>query len=616
MKAAIAVLWAAGASAAFGAQPDPTPAQRMAASVIHQWPAGVVSTAAAPGTWGEEEGVLLDGIAAEWHQTADGPDYDYIKAAVDRYIDKDGNIAGFKDRNLDDIEMGRAVLLVYRVTLEPRYYKAAKFLHDRLAVQPRTPSGGYGHTQADPNQIGLDEAYMVEPFRAEYAATFQSPEDFDDIAKQFLLMDAHMRDPATGLLVHGWDESKTMPGGRALGWYSMGLVDALDFFPADHPQRPALIAALNRAAATALKFQDPASGLWSQVLDPPQCAGTVPEASVSSMLVYALARGVRLGYLPQSNEAAALKGWGGIQKRFIASAPGGRPILSGSVKSGSFGGTCGVDNDLKGGTDNDPKGIGAYLLAGSEIEQAPTEAIGQGKTVLMDAWFNSQTRANPSGHTALFHYKWDDDFDTGFSFVGFAFQRFGAKLAELPTAPTLAGLSKAQIYMIVSPDIPIKNPNPHYMDKSSADAIEAWVKQGGVLILMMNDVNNTDFTHMNTLSERFGIHFNPVDRNLVTGTQWEMGMLHIPVTDGIFPTPLTIYMKEICTIAASGPAKPIYTDKGDTLMAVAKVGKGTVYATVDPWLYNEYTDGRKLPPLYQQFQAAKDLTAWAIRTAR
>ena len=35
---------------------------------------------------------------------------------------------------LDDIEMGRAVMLVYRVTQQPKYYKAAKFLHDQLGV--------------------------------------------------------------------------------------------------------------------------------------------------------------------------------------------------------------------------------------------------------------------------------------------------------------------------------------------------------------------------------------------------------------------------------------------------------------------------------------------------
>ena len=59
------------------------------------------------------------------------------------------------------------------------------------------------------------------------------------------------------------------------------------------------------------------------------------------------------------------------------------------------------------------------------------------------------------------------------------------------------------------------------------------------------------------------------------------------------------------------------TDKGDVLMAVAKVGKGTVYAVVDPWVYNEYTDRRnKLPVEFDTFDAAIDLAGWAVRMGK
>src|ERR1700727_1169722 len=211
-----------------------SPSRTMAATVIKMWPAGAVLTTAHPGTWGYEEGVLLDGMAAEWHSTTDGDDFKYIKAAVDKYVTDDGTIRGYRadGHTLDDIEMGRAVLLVYRVTQQPKYYKAAKFLHEQLAAQPRTASGGYWHKQIYPNQMWLEGGFMAEPFRAAYAVTFQQAADFDDIAKQLLLMDAHMRDAKTGLLRHGWDESKQMPWAdkttglspeawaRAMGWYA------------------------------------------------------------------------------------------------------------------------------------------------------------------------------------------------------------------------------------------------------------------------------------------------------------------------------------------------------------------------------------------------------------
>ena len=148
-----------------------TPAEKMAATVLKQWPV------ATHDQWAYEEGTLLDGIAAEWHATANGDDFAYIKAAVDKYVTADGTITGYKadGHTLDDVEMGRADLLLYRVTQQDKYAKAAKFLHDQLAVQPRTASGGYWHKQIYPNQMWLDGAYMAEPFRAAYAATFQQP---------------------------------------------------------------------------------------------------------------------------------------------------------------------------------------------------------------------------------------------------------------------------------------------------------------------------------------------------------------------------------------------------------------------------------------------------------
>ena len=609
---------------------------KMAETVIKQWPAGVVTTESHPGEWAYEEGVLLDGMAAEWHTTAVGDDFRYIKAAVDKYVADDGSIKGYVTdaHNLDNVEMGRAVLLMYKVTQQPKYYKAAKFIHDQLAAQPRTNSGGYWHKQIYPNQMWLDGAYMAEPFRAAYAVTFQEPGDFDDIAKQLLLMDAKMRDAKTGLLRHGWDESKQMKWAdaktglspeawsRAMGWYAMALVDVLDWMPVDHPQRAALVTALKRTAAAIVSYQDKKTGLWWQVMDKGSRPGNFAEASASSMFVYALAKGVRMGYLPQADEASVRLGWEGIQKTFVTTGADGLMVLNGTVKVGGLGGTpyrSGTFDYYAGEKTiaNDAKGVGAFLLAGSEMEQASTQALGQGKTVLVDAWFNSQTRKNAAGQTELFHYKWDDDANPGFAFFGRAFQRYGVKLATETTAPTAEDLKKAQIYVMASPDIPAKNPSPHYMDKASGDAIEAWVKDGGVLLLMENDVTNSEFEHFNTMSERFGIHFNAVIRNAVQNNTWSQGTVMIPAGTGVFEGPHQAYLKEVSTITLSGPAKALVTDKGDVLFAVAKVGKGVVFAVTDPWVYNEYTDRRnKLPVEFDTFDAAIDLAGWAVRQAK
>jgi rhamnogalacturonyl hydrolase YesR len=742
-------LGVAAAASAQNSSPPASPAQKMAATILQQRP--VPSTPPAKGSMTYEEGVLLDGLAAQWHVTANGDDFAYIKAAVDRYVTAEGAVTGYNanTHTLDDIEMGRATILLYRVTQQAKYAKAAKFLEDQLAVQPRTASGGYWHKQIYPNQMWLDGAYMAEPFRAAYAATFQQPGDFDDIAKQFLLMDTNMRDPKSGLLKHGWDESKSMPWAdkttglspevwaRAMGWYVMALVDVLDWFPSDNPQRPVLIAALNRNIAAILKVQDAKTGLWWQVMTTPphngpamqkqtdgsvrlgiehSGAGNFLEASASCMFTYAIAKGVRLGYLPQDNQANAERAWAGIQKQFITDNPNGTVILHGTVKVGGLGGSPYRSGDFnyyihEPIVDQDLKGVGAFMLAGSEMEppkvrfadnakgkpagsnpkptqkpkpapadksaQASTDlfnsklyqksrenpstiqlpsathpapattspvqaaaapppsaapqissatshepsAPGQkpsssGKvTALVDAWFNSQTRQNAFGQTELYHYKWSDDSNNGYSFFGRAFRRNGAALATLPAAPTAATLNQAQIYIIASPDIPSKNPNPHYMDKASGDAIEAWVRAGGVLLLFSNDRDNTEFTHFDTLSDRFGIHFNPVLSHHVVDPDHSTGEVVIPPGTGIFGAGFTAYMKDTSTITPTGPAKALVTDHGDVMIAVSHLGKGTVLAVVDPWFYNEYADGRKMRQ-YNGFEAAEYVAAWAIHESR
>jgi len=134
-----------------------------------------------------------------------------------------------------------------------------------------------------------------------------------------------------------------------------------------------------------------------------------------------------------------------------------------------------------------------------------------------------------------------------------------------------------------------------------------------VLVLLGNDSANMEFTHFNELAGKFGIHFNFDDYHKVTGNQYEMGAFSMTAKDVIFPSTNKIYIKELSTLKLDGPAKAHFTDQGNVIMAVAKVGKGTVFAVGDPWFYNEYTDGRKLPADFQNFSAARDLTQWLIR---
>ncbi|MDE1160864.1 MAG: glycoside hydrolase family 88 protein [Acidobacteriaceae bacterium] len=369
----------------------------MAATVQTKWPAAVIPEAHKPGAMTYEVGTLLDGMAAMAEATGDPKDFAYVKAAVDRWVMPDGTVRSgankpFSASNhaLDDFEPGRAIVYVWRRTHDPRYRKAATEMIDGLKPQPRTPEGGYWHKQIYPQQMWLDGAYMAEPFRASYAAEFGPASEFDDIAKQFMLMAEHTYDPKTGLLRHGWDSAHTQPWAdkttgqsqeawaRAMGWYVMALVDSLPYFPAEHPARPAMIARLKQLMDAVVKYQDPQTGLWWDVLDKGSREGNFRETSASAMFVYALAKGVRLGYLPKSDLKPAHYAWNGLVKTFVTKEPDGNVVLHGTVKVSGLGGKPYRAGDYayyihEPVGDDDAKGVGAFLLAASEISRAPSQ---------------------------------------------------------------------------------------------------------------------------------------------------------------------------------------------------------------------------------------------------
>jgi unsaturated rhamnogalacturonyl hydrolase len=611
---------------------SPAVSERMAATAMTRWQNSWETDPARTERWSYEQGVLLKGIENVWLNTADGKYFNFIQRSIDRFITDDGTIKTFRldDYNLDNVNEGKLLLTLYRITEKEKYKKAADHLREQLKGQPRTHEGGFWHKKIYPYQMWLDGLYMGEPFYAEYAMLFHDTAAFDDIAKQFIWMEAHSRDAKTGLLYHGWDESKQQRWanqqtglspefwGRAIGWYAMALVDTLDYFPEDHPKRAELIAILKRLAPVIQKYQDPKSGTWFLILDKPGQKGNYLEASAACMFVYALAKGVRHGYLADSYLAVAQKAYQGILKEFIELDANSQTNLNGTVGGAGLGGNPYRDGSYQyyiseRVVKNDPKGVGAFLMASSEIEMNANRAVGKGRTITLDNYFNAETKKDITGQMAPWHYKWEERANGGYSLWGRVFRSFGANTRSLSQAPTAANLKGTDVYIIVDPDTPTETPNPNYIGAADIKAIAAWVKAGGVLVFMGNDVGNMEFDHFNQLGKQFGIQFNKNSRNKVPGNEFEKGLLVARDGDPIFKTARRLYLKEISTFALSPPAKPVFQDQGDVIMAVAKLGQGTVFAVGDPWLYNEYVDGRKLPPTFDNFKAARDLTKWLVQ---
>jgi unsaturated rhamnogalacturonyl hydrolase len=612
------------------AQPGVSYAKEMANTIMTTWKDSLSSNSR-PAKWTYDQDVILQGMQGLWNATGDGKYFSYIQKSMDFFLDENGNIRTYKYDNLtlDNIAPGRDILLLYNVTRKKKYLNAVNILRKQLTSQPRTHEGGFWHKKIYPNQMWLDGLYMAEPFYIQYANTFHEDSDYVDIARQFLLMEKNARDIKTGLLYHGYDASKQEKWAnkqtglspnfwaRAMGWYGMGLVDVLENFPANIPQKKELMSILNRFAAAVTKVQDNKTGLWWDILDKPGKEKNYPEASASCMFVYALAKGVRLGYLPVSFLSVAKKGYNGIIRNFIKKDSNGQLNLYGTVSVSGLGGSPYRDGSYNYYTsekvvENDPKGMGAFLLASNEIEMLPTLSLGNGKTVLLDYYFNHETKKDVTGKTVQWHYVWDEQDNGGYSMFGNVFHKYGVITKSLHKAPTANNLKNNDIYIIVDPDTDKETDHPNYIEVNDINAIYNWVKTGGVLLLLSNDSGNAEFTHFNRLAEKFGIQFNYDSKNKETGTNFEMAAVNIPAGNTIFKNIKKVYIKEYSSLSVQTPAAAVLKQGDINVAAIAKIGKGTVFAIGDPWFYNEYEDGRKIPMDFENYKAAENLVKWAI----
>lgn len=398
------------------------------------------------GFWGYVTGTVLKGVEGVWRETGNSKFYNYIKSSADVSITNTGTISFYNQSNysLDDINEGRILLLLFNETKNNKYKIAADTLRKQLKYQPRTNDGGFWHrnniaTGTYPHQMWLDGIYMANPFYAEYGKVFNEPSDFDDVFNQLNVMEKHSRDSVTGLLYHGWDESKTQAWanpvtgcspsfwGRAIGWYAMAVIDVLDYLPENHTKRKEVIQIIQRLAEALKKFQDPVKGTWYQVVDKISSLGNWRESSASCMFVYAIAKAVRLNYISKDYLEVARKGYSGILNEFITTNAdssiniiqacsvaglGGNPYRDGSYDYY-------VNQTTK--SVNDGKAVGPFIMASLEMEKAG---------IIVEP-LNVSAKVNSNNSITI---SWDDK---SFNAKGFTVQRKFSGEAEFKTVASV-----------------------------------------------------------------------------------------------------------------------------------------------------------------------------------
>ena len=340
------------------------------------------------GKWNYTGGLVAMSMMELWKETSELKYYEYAKGYADQYISEEGEIHTYKksDFNIDKVNSGKFLFDLYENTNDERYKKAIYILRDQLKDHPRTSEGGFWHKLRYPHQMWLDGLYMGAPFYAQFAKEFDEPAAFNDVINQFVLVHKYTFDTVVGLNYHGWDESREQQWanpetgcspnfwGRAMGWYAMALVDVLDFIPEDHSGRNTILKILEEVVAGIEKYQDEKTGLWYQVLDKGNQEGNYLEASVSAMFVYSLLKAARLQYIDKKYRAVAEKGYDGILKNFIKENSDGTISLTTVCAVAGLGGEPYRDGSYEyyisePVRDNDPKGVGPFILASLEMKK-------------------------------------------------------------------------------------------------------------------------------------------------------------------------------------------------------------------------------------------------------
>ncbi len=332
--------------------------------------------------WDYCHGLELQAILQVWQKTGDKKYLDYAKSYTDTIIDANGKIKGYKaeEYNIDRVNPGKMLFLLYDATGDLKLRKAIDTLRDQMKTHPRTSDGGFWHKKVYPHQMWLDGLYMATPFLAEYGSRYNEPQLYDEAVHQITTMAKHAFDSRTGLYFHGWDESRRQRWSnpqtgqspnfwsRSMGWYMMAIVDALDFIPVTHPQRPEIIKILNELSLSLEKYRDPKTGMWFQVTDKISEKGNYVESSGSAMFIYSWVKGAQKGYLPKSYLKKGQKAYSQFVKRFVKENPDGTISITDACAVAGLGG----EKLYRDGSyeyylsepirDNDPKAVAPFIM--------------------------------------------------------------------------------------------------------------------------------------------------------------------------------------------------------------------------------------------------------------
>ncbi len=339
-------------------------------------------------TWDYIDGCMIKAFLEMYAITGDKKYLDFSDSYIGAKVNEDGTIEGYdvEELNIDNINAGKTLFELFALTGKEKYEKAIQLIYSQIEKMPRTSEGSFWHKNIYPNQVWLDGLYMCQPFYMEYVRKYMDGKGTEDIYLQFDNVEKNMKDDRTGLYYHAFDCSRQMfwcdkVTGlsqhfwlRALGWFSMALLDTLDKAdPADGQPYENLKKRFAALIDSLIKYQDE-SGMWYQVINYGGMEKNYLETSGSSILSYAILRGVRLGFLDESLRQYGEKAFKGVCEKYLTTDEKGDLHLGGICLMAGLGG-----RGNRPGTydyymsepivNDDAKGVGPFLMAYTEMKR-------------------------------------------------------------------------------------------------------------------------------------------------------------------------------------------------------------------------------------------------------
>jgi len=313
------------------------------------------------------EGLKLHGIYKAYKRLKDPKYLTFLTTSVESW-----GATAFV--SLDDIMHNVALADAYELAPKASYKTSADAARKIYDTFPKTSEGAFWHANRTDraHQLWGDGVFMSLSFLTRYATVFNDPTVYPIAITNLTVTASHLKNPATGLFWHAWDESgvatwsktasKTneISWGRAMGWYTMACVMTLEMLPADDPTRTQIETILKDLITALAKYQDAATGRWFQVVDLGTDSRNWTESSCSMMYSYVIWWAYQHGLVDASFADVAKKGFNGVMQKVTKDANNKTTIattVTGLNASGAV-----ADYFSHPTADNDQHGVGAFML--------------------------------------------------------------------------------------------------------------------------------------------------------------------------------------------------------------------------------------------------------------